>query len=744
MKQNYEIFLKATLIFLIIFIFSFLSHGATYYVSSLGNDANSGLSESVPWKTLERVNLQVLIPGDVVRFRVGDTFYGTLKAKSSGTSSARISYEFYGSGAMPLITGFQTITGWKSLGNGIYSASTMASNNLNMVTLNGVNTKKGRYPNFGYLTFEKHSGNTSISDNELIATPNWTGAGIVVRSARWRLENKTITSHTGTNLVFPGLTITPTDGFGYFLTNDLKTLDQLGEWYCNNGTFYMYFGSNNPSNFQVKVSTLETLFEADNKGYITVNGLAFSGSNKRIINVLGSASVGNQFRYCDIKLCGGYAFEAFSNVSDLTIYRCLISDINDVGVYSWAKSTKVIGCTFSNIGLIEGMGSIEGYHGLYISGDNSMVQFNSLTNVGYNGIFIRGNNISLKNNFINSFCNVVDDGGGIYVSDQKYVNRLIDGNIILNGKGRADGTNSTMLSVEGIFLDEPVTNVVVSNNTVANCPDFGILLHEAWGITLVNNTFFNNGKGQIGLAHDSKYPAQTNIHLTNNIFFSSNTTQWCLYFYSTLDDINFGSSNGNVFARPLKDQTTIYTKTASTSGAFRDLNSWRLFTGYDANSTKSPISLTNSNDITLEYNATSIIKTIILTYPVIDARGVKYSGSISLQPYTSLVLMKDPSPTVLKSAFITPMGTNNNFSQEVIGVELFPNPSHGKVNVRFLSLPSVGSRIEIFDVTGRIVASRLISGTSEVFDLSNQNAGLYVLKSTLGSQIFTNKLIITK
>lgn len=738
---------RAMLLLIFLVVFSNTIFATKYYVSSsLGKDTNSGLSESSPWKTLTKVNSTKFYPGDEIRFKRGDTWVGSLTASSSGTGKkSAIIYAWYGSGYMPKITGFQTITGWKSLGNGVYSAPTTASNSLNMVTVNGVSTPRGRYPNNSYLSFETHSGKLSVTDLQLTSTPNWTGADIVVRSARWRLEKKTITSHLGNTLTFLSLSSTPTDGYGYFITNDLKTLDQVGEWYCKNGIFYMYFGSNSPSNYVVNVSTVETLFSSYRKAYITVDGISFQGANNRAIYISGSGNIGNVIRYCDILNCGKSGVETPGDISNLTIENCNISGINNIGISVWSPGAIIRNNNISNIGVIEGMGVIDGYNGLICTSDNSLIEYNSIKNIGYNGIRIKGNNVTVKNNYIESFCRVVDDGSGIYAAGQQYSGRVITGNIILNGVGRLEGTNSTDFYVNGIYLDEPVTGIIVSNNTVANCSRYGVCLHESWGINVNNNTLFNNSKAQICLAHDSNYPAQTNINMTGNIFFSKLATQFCLYFISTLNDIHFGSASNNVYARPLDDALTFYTKTASTAYMKRDLTSWRAFTGYDLNSTKSPVSITNANNITLEYNATKTVRTITLPYPVIDARGVKYSGSLSLQPYTSLVLMKDPNPTAstLKSASLID-GNLEDASDEIMNVDIYPNPSSGNFTVRFSGLPNNESYIDIIDITGKKIASRQVSSTLEVFDLNNQRSGVYLVRAIQGKHETIQKLIINK
>jgi hypothetical protein len=50
----------------------------TYYISPSGNDANSGKSPGLAWKTVGNVNSLDLKPGDTVLFQAGETFSGNL------------------------------------------------------------------------------------------------------------------------------------------------------------------------------------------------------------------------------------------------------------------------------------------------------------------------------------------------------------------------------------------------------------------------------------------------------------------------------------------------------------------------------------------------------------------------------------------------------------------------------------------------------------------------------------------
>src|SRR6476661_2159976 len=77
--------------------------GTTYYVSAAGSDSNSGTASTSAWKTLSRVNQAVLKPGDTVSFRRGDTFSGGIVTAQSGTSTAPITLNSYGTGNAPTV-----------------------------------------------------------------------------------------------------------------------------------------------------------------------------------------------------------------------------------------------------------------------------------------------------------------------------------------------------------------------------------------------------------------------------------------------------------------------------------------------------------------------------------------------------------------------------------------------------------------------------------------------------------------
>ena len=86
------------------------AQATTYYVSSsTGNDANSGTSAGLPWQTIAHVNAQTFNPGDSILFKRGDVWNQSLTPPSSGASGNPITFDAYGSGPAPNLTGYYAV-----------------------------------------------------------------------------------------------------------------------------------------------------------------------------------------------------------------------------------------------------------------------------------------------------------------------------------------------------------------------------------------------------------------------------------------------------------------------------------------------------------------------------------------------------------------------------------------------------------------------------------------------------------
>lgn len=585
-------------IFLLCFTHS-LCAKTYYFSSSAGDDTRTptqAQDQYTPWKTIARLNnFNGLQPGDSVLFQRGESFFGTIKANASGLAVKPLVYSAYGSGSQPVITSLITMKNWKSIGNGVYeSYDDFFGQNLNIVLIKGIVHEMGRYPNrseenSGYLKLDSHTGNTAISDNELSSTQNWTGAELVIRKNHWIIDRHKITAHSGTQINYEkgNSSYDPTDQFGYFIQNHIKTLDQFGEWYYNPATkkLSVYFGNENPQAIKVEAACMDNLLQSPQKSsvnmHLVFDQLHFKGANKSSVQL----NSGNYFtiQNCSIEFSGESGIQA-DGVEHLTISKCAISKSNNNGIvsiynnpYSVIQSNKI-----DSTYMFPGMGQSGDGNGigLYCIGKNSTIEKNTITNTGYTALYFGGDSVQIKNNFIDRFCAVKDDGSGIYTftgsENKNYFGRKITGNIVLNGIGAGSGTDSGDSHAEGIYLDDNVSGVSVSGNTVANITNDGIYLHNSRNITLNNNTVFNTGT-QISLRHDlwGGDPIR-NIKMYNNVLFSKYANQKLLSISTAKNDVaEMANLDSNFYDRP------VYNSGAFISTQYRSLSNAELSTDFE-------------------------------------------------------------------------------------------------------------------------------------------------------------------
>lgn len=589
-----------------VFSFQGSNGGRTFYVAATGDDANNGTSASAPWKSISKVNSATLQPGDHVLFKRGNTFQGTIQISQSGAAGAAITFGAYGTGSKPLISGFASLTSWSNVKKGVYEAPLDKSGAaLNLVVVNNKMQGMGRYPNLsaankGYLTYESHTGNNSITDNSLRDSPNWTGADAVVRKTNFLLDIGTITSQSQGTITYN--TNEPhkfNDHYGYFIQNHPGTLDQPGEWYYNKSTKSLQVFLGKSGSGDVKASVTDNLVVLKNNSFISFDGLAFEGANAAafLINTSSDITIANS----SITYSGGYAV-CIRGGARVKVIGNLISETEDTAIDGFNCNDAVVkGNNITNSGLIPGMG--KRYAGIFFTGENALIEANSIENSGYNGIQLYGNNAIAKNNFINNFTMVIDDGAGIFMSNKTYRGRQITGNIILNGVGAPEGTSQPAslsgLPSEGIYVDDNTSDVLITGNTVSHVSGNGIKVHNAHNITIENNTLFDN-KNQLLLDYDSNPNGDIirNITVNNNTLFMKKGSQSTLQMQSIKDDINqFGNFSKNTFVQPSGGQSSIKTRTLNRFVQSYDLSKFKSFSGNNAQSKTVMLSLPTSTSL---------------------------------------------------------------------------------------------------------------------------------------------------
>ena len=592
----------------------YLSVNATnYYVSSsTGNDSNTGTSESSPWKTLTKVNSITPKAGDQILFKRGDDWTGTITVKASGTSGSPIVYGAYGSGEKPVIYGSEVTTGWTLHSGNIWKAT--VNNTVNQLFVDGSKLKAARYPNSGYATINTINSTNSFTCTSLNSSVNYSGAKWIARTSPYSLETLSITSSSGSTLTlsdvpYPDLNLAT----GFILVGKLEFLDSAGEWYYDtvSKTVYVWLSNNDsPANHSIRVSTNSYGINGSYKNYITIKDMGFYHNSVAGIAITGSNLLidNNTISMPDAKGI------TIASGSSNTISNNTINGSNHSGIEGFTTNSLYTDNTVYDISLLNGIGlsGVGNWYngsGIYVEGDDNLIKYNRVTNMGYNGIQFHKRN-TVEYNYVSNVLLTKDDGGGIYTSAAgSYPNAptagsIIRYNIVDGVLGSLEGCNPYGIRQGfGIYLDENSGGVTVEYNTTTNVSFAGIYLHLSYNETVRYNTSYNNGRQ----FHINTDMGGSKIH--NNIF-------WALSKNMENNSIQILGSqrSGNVTI----DNNT-YVNHYNSSGIFRinettksNFETWKTTTGQDAASTIDITTLAAGESEQIFYNDTKLKQTVNL------------------------------------------------------------------------------------------------------------------------------------
>lgn len=591
--------------FVLILLFSQIQEAdaADYYFSSVAGNDNRTTTEaqnpSTPWQSIAKLNefFADLKPGDRILFKRGNEFFGTIRIDASG-----ITLGSYGEGSKPVITGMKKIEQWEHKGSGIYYTTLdgMESKELSVVLLQGEVQQLGRYPNSdaangGYLV-QSHSVTPGKVTGPGIPF-NAEGAEIVLRKNNWIIDRFPVDNHDNGTFSFTDDSIYPVDpDYGFFIQKSLATLDHFGEWYYDpsDKRLYMFFGEVNPTGQVVEVALKESLVTMKDKTAriaIRLEELDFKGANRNILDL--NRVFDLQIKKCEIRYAGRdgiYLYETPSTtIEDNSFQYCLNNSI-----FFWYGGTKaqVRGNRIMHTMPFPGMSQNSDLNGIGIymaaDSDGSIIEENQLISTGYTGIYFGGDHVTIRKNLIDDFCKLKFDGGGIYTTsqgllDRNQTDRLVEHNIVLNGKGIPYGTPLEGNLAEGIYLDDNARGLIVRNNTVANIDSRGIYLHNARNTKIEGNILFNN-KYDIYLSHDQFGNPVRSLEISGNYFLSKNKNYRFFGISSISDDISeVGLINNNYYLDPFSTeflyQAIPFARHPPTD---RNISDWSKTYGYDS------------------------------------------------------------------------------------------------------------------------------------------------------------------
>jgi len=654
---------------------------SVYYVSNAGSDSNDGLSKNSPIKTLTFAAGKVA-PGDVILLRRGDIFRESVEIKAKN-----VEFNAYGpeDEALPVISGSMRITGFKPYKDGIYVADTDST--IGYLFVNNKLMIIARYPNEGWLRTKYWEDkkvprdasaellanpNTMIECPELTAYPDnaddfWCRANIRWRHHSWWFETRKVIGYESTGRLYLNdrsfENINPRKGvekgWGFYLDNKLELLDAPGEWYYDkkNRRVYLYPPAGmKPDEAVIEGSVLST-------GLIITDGVVqhirFQHQKDIGLRIDGTSIV----QYCEFEWigrdakvsergAGGSAIYAAKNVRNARISHNTFRNNFNNGIAWWQDRNDTTASviernTLINTGVFEGYGGSGSWHAVAIligTGRHVHVQYNRIERSGYVGILFGTDGNFAEYNIIKNAMSTLNDGGGIYTNCSRSIIRY---NIILDTRGGMESSGSWANIAHGIwpeFLRE-YRESIIELNTIAGSGGDGIFLPNNFNCIVRNNVCYNNDRYQI-LMIGNEGRKQINLNqdhlIAGNVFYAASMSQNTFYFDQRVE---YGIMKDNYFCKPSSD-TLIHEGTnwpGMNPHKQFTLKEWKENFNWADSSPQTDyrkIPDADQDNSEIFINETEQTKTIWLDGKWRDLKGETITGSITLEPYTSQILIK--------------------------------------------------------------------------------------------------------
>jgi parallel beta-helix repeat protein len=573
---------------------SITTTGTAYYVdATYGSDSNTGKSTDQAWKTISRVNGSTFQPGDNILFKRGEMWREKLIVPSSGTQGSPIVFGAYGSGAKPVISGADRVSGWTHYGGNIYVADVSPESIPNQLYIDGTFHDIARYPDSGWSAATANSTDTTsiINTNLTLVANQIVGATVLVRAVDWSITTLTATAYDPAihKITLSGNVYDSTHvmqlGRGYYLQNMLWMLDSPGEWYYDSTASKLYLWmpkSDDPSSHSVEITNRPYGITVTNKNYVTIQDLAITEANNRNVSVSNASNITIK----NLDVSGGQNGIFLNDTSNSSVNNNSVQNTLSTGIQlTWLGSGIVISTNIINNAGNVGTSPKQSNAGIWVSGATMTVSNNTITNSGYNGIMFSGSDNLIENNVVDQSCLVLDDCGGIYTSSPY---NTIRGNTVTNTIGNADGTPNTSTHTFGIYLDDLSHDISVLNNSVFNT-DTGIFIHTGHNNTITGNTVYRSRSYGFVINRNTAGAPSGSVHdnvVTGNIFETIAANETASYYDAIGTDIPylFGAFDNNHYYHPnanyvISCQSVNYT-----------LPAWQQLSGQDHNSTDSSTS----------------------------------------------------------------------------------------------------------------------------------------------------------
>lgn len=677
----------------------------SFYLSSAGSDAAAGTSPATAWKTITHLNSQIagFSPGDKILFRRGDVFEGQIDVPVSGTLAARIVFDAYGAGADPIISGAVQPATWSVVGGNIWK-TTVTDGRVRQLFEGDRRLTHARFPNTGYLRMDGGNSATGFTDAALTQPSNYfSGCTLVCATTDYTWEYPVVTSSTSGGVITHAATtnLTAAD-VGYYFTGKQAFLDMANEWFFDTLTNELFlYAASDPTGRDLWASVYDYGIKGTwNKEYISIRNIDFKKQNNDGVWLFGAPCKFNSIIGCDFK---GQLLSGITMMGDsLQIINCSFSDVAGIGILGSQIYRMVVkDNSFLRIGIQPGLanGAPEaiGLQAIRLwSGNQVLIQRNSIDSTGYNGISTIVDNAVIEMNHVSHALLETADGGGLYAYNNAshtsvYRYNLVE-NLVGNISARPAGTEKI---VHAIYMDNYVHDVLIHDNTVREIEGSGICINAgAHDIEVRKNHVYKVHSGLIMPDWLGGASIYGNIIKGNKFY--ANRVGFSAPMRLQSNDNNYGmiaSSDSNYLCQPFDVEVVRYEWSVTDSFS---LNQWRTLSGWDMKSTGSYYNWTFPTDSSfMLVNFSPVAVTYSLWSSVdLDNNPV---GTVTLTPYSSDIFI-GKGLSLTGSGSITP---------EIKLAVIYPQPVMDEFRWKNID-PSV-THYRILDITGKTIQEGLVS-----------------------------------
>jgi parallel beta-helix repeat protein len=640
--------MKLSLLLLCILLICIKANATSYYFSTSGSDANTGTTSASPFKTIAKLNTLVLNPGDSILFKCGDTLRGQVNIIYSGTASLPIIITFYGSGAKPVISGAEPITGWTANGS-VYQAT--FKQNMNNFFVNHKEQVLARYPNdHQYLTLDsaqkfylKDASITSLSPSLI------SNSKMCIHTAQWCWEKTGVQSVAGDKITYSsGVTINAISNYGYFLYDNILHLDTAKEWkYDNTLQLVSYMP---PAGVSPNLQTCEGSVYTNGisiesaSSYIIIKGLAFEKQSNAGVEILAANN-----RYIKVDSCY-FARQYNHGVHDMGKYNEISNsyfrEVDGVAVFvdNTGGNSTIHHNIFRNIGEFRNSGigtqiNLTAIKAAFV--DSTYSHHNDIDSAGYCGISVDGNYHLVEKNIIKNAMLINNDGAALKTFGINSGNIIFRNNFISTSDGNTEGTDNGSFITPAIYFDNESHNSVAQDNTIYNRTKKGIFLNSGTQDNTIRGNVIYGFNFGIDLHGDSSrvaganWPAMKGMVVKDNKLFALSSTSISITQVDYSNNYTGVVIDSNYYFQPYNN---LYS--SRNSGPLLTFSQWKT-TGNDAHTTVDNFKWTagvDSSRIFLNPTDNTVVQDLLgWKWKDLDGNIVT---SLTLQPWTSKIMMR--------------------------------------------------------------------------------------------------------